>query len=114
MRSVMNSSEVWIPSSVPSAIVWMHVVIVWIVESGISIITIVPRVIKTTIPTVIPSAIVPRVISVIPWIVITSVVSSIVATIVPRIISVTPWVVVSSIAPWAGVIIVIPRRIPIV
>ena len=104
---MVNSPEVWVPTTVPSAIVWMHVIVVWVIETCISI---VPRIIETAIP----STIIPRVLSVIPWIVITSVISSVVAAIVPRIISVTPWVVVTSVAPWARVIVVIPWRIPVI
>jgi hypothetical protein len=101
MRSVVNATEVWIPSSVPSAIIWVHVVIVWIVESGISIVAIVPRIIETAIP----ATIVPWVVSVIPRTIVSSIISPIVTTviaaIVPWVISIVPWVVVASVTPWA-------------
>lgn len=106
-RSVVYSSKMWVPGAIPSAIIRVHVVIIWIVEACISI---VPWIIETSIPSVVVPwiiSVVPWVVSVIPWVIETTIVSTvvsavesvIVASIVPRVISVSPWIVVSSIAP---------------
>ena len=76
MWPVVNSSEVRIPGAIPSAVIWVHMVIVWVVETGIAVVAIVPRVIITAIP------------------------SAVVTSIVPWAVSIAPWVVVSSVTPW--------------
>lgn len=94
MWPVVNSSEVRIPGAIPSAVIWVHMVIVWVVETGIAVVAIVPRVIITAVP----SAVIPRVVSVIPWIIETAIVSAVVAAVESVVVtSIVPWTV--SIAP---------------
>ena len=109
----MDAVVIWVPSSVPSAVIRMHVVVEWIAESCMPS-TVVPGV----IPSCIPSSVEPWVVTVIPRVVetavVSSVISAIVATVEPWTMSVVPWVIPSSVAPQAAVVVIVPWVIPVI
>ena len=85
------------PSAVPSAVVRVHVMVVWVIESGIPC-AIVPRIVETPIPSAVPAVVVPGIV-----------------TVTPAVSSVVPRVVIAPVEPWTGIIVVVvPGGIPVV
>ena len=95
----MDASVVRVPSSIPSAVVWVHIVIVRVIKSRIPG-AVVPRVVESSVPTsvisTVPVVVIPRVVAVMPA----------VSVVVPRVVPAT-------VAPRACVIVVVPRGIPV-